>query len=246
MLNIGNYMKKNKILVLGGSSDIGLSLIKLLLDDNWLVTAHYNNNAKKLKLLRKRYKNLELVRLNFRKINSQNCAKIINKNFVGKYDSFTNLIGYLDNKTFYNTDLKNLIDSIKINSLISIIILQKIVKNMLKNKWGRILNCSSIGVKFGGGKNTFNYSLSKHCLEFIPNSYKDWASSNVLINNLRIGVTSTKLHKRILKRNLKERTKLIPMKRMAKPQEIASYIFSLISEQNTYITGQTLSISGGE
>ena len=117
---------------------------------------------------------------------------------------------------------------------------------MLKNKWGRILNCSSIGVKFGGGKNTFNYSLSKHCLEFIPNSYKDWASLNVLINNLRIGVTNTKLHKRILKRNLKERVKLIPMKRMAKTEEIASYIFSLISEQNTYITGQTLSISGGE
>ena len=53
---------------------------------------------------------------------------------------------------------------------------------MISHKWGRILNCSSIGIKIGGGKNSFNYSLSKHCLEFIPNSYKFWAENNVFIN----------------------------------------------------------------
>ena len=36
----------------------------------------------------------------------------------------------------------------------------------------------------------------KHCLEFIPNSYKIWAKKNVLINNLRIGLTNTKIHKK--------------------------------------------------
>ena len=35
-----------------------------------------------------------------------------------------------------------------------------VVKKMLSKKWGRILNCSGVGVKFGGGKNTFNYSFS--------------------------------------------------------------------------------------
>ena len=38
---------------------------------------------------------------------------------------------------------------------------------MVKNKFGRILQTSSIGVKFGGGKNTFNYSVSKKVNEFI-------------------------------------------------------------------------------
>ena len=53
---------------------------------------------------------------------------------------------------------------------------------MAKKKWGRILNCSSIGIKFGGGFNSFNYSLSKHSLEFMPNNYKHWAKKNVFIN----------------------------------------------------------------
>ena len=46
---------------------------------------------------------------------------------------------------------------------------------MLKYKFGRILLTSSIGVKYGGGKNTFNYSLSKKANQFIPGEYKHWA-----------------------------------------------------------------------
>ena len=71
---------------------------------------------------------------------------------------------------------------------------------MIKSKFGRILLTSSIGTKFGGGKNTFGYSLSKKANEFIPRDYKIWAEKNVLINCLIIGVTDTKIHKRIHKK----------------------------------------------
>ena len=118
---------------------------------------------------------------------------------------------------------------------------------MLQQKWGRILNCSSIGIKFGGGTNSYNYTLSKHCLEFIPNSYKKWAKKNVFINNLRIGVTNTKIHKRMKKNfEIKKRIKLIPANRMAEPKEISVYITSLVTENNSYMTGQTITVSGGE
>ena len=117
---------------------------------------------------------------------------------------------------------------------------------MLKKKWGRIVQTSSIGVKFGGGKNTFNYSLSKKLNEFIPSDYKDWAKNNVLINVLKIGVTNTKIHKKILNKNIKKRINLIPINRMAEPVEIANYIEFLLSEKNSYITGEVVTISGGE
>ena len=118
---------------------------------------------------------------------------------------------------------------------------------MLERKWGRILNCSSIGVKFGGGGNSYNYAFSKNCLEFIPNAHKEWANRNVLINNLRIGVTNTKIHKRMRRQaNIKKRINLIPMKRMAQPKEIANYIINSVIDENSYMTGQTINISGGE
>ena len=118
---------------------------------------------------------------------------------------------------------------------------------MLNKKWGRILNCSSIVVKFGGGADSYNYSLSKHCLEFIPSIYKSWAKKNVFINNLRIGVTNTKIHKRMKNNSkIKERLKLIPINRMAEPKEISAYITNLTTDSNYYMTGQTLTASGGE
>ena len=102
-------------------------------------------------------------------------------------------------------------------------------------------------MKFGGGKNSFNYSLSKHCLEFIPGVHKDWAKKNVLINNLRIGVTDTKIHKRMNKKKLlKKRIKQIPIGRLAEKSEISYLILNLINEKNSFMTNQTLTISGGE
>ena len=239
-------MKKKHVLVLGGSSDIGIEVIKIFLKLNWNVSAHYFRNKTKLNLLKKKSKNLNLIKLDFSKANPK-VEILIKKNFKDKYDSIINLIRYIDNIGYENTNLKSITQSLTANMIIPVLIEKNCVKKMISQKWGRILNCSSIGIKFGGGKNSFNYSLSKHCLEFIPNSYKFWAENNVFINNLRIGVTDTKIHKRMKKNlQLKERLKLIPAKRMATPSEMAIYIVNLSTEKNSYMTGQTLTVSGGE
>ena len=68
-----------------------------------------------------------------------------------------------------------------------------------------------------------------------------------MINNLRIGHTNTKIHKRIKKSIFgKKRLQMIPMKRMASTGEIAEYIIFLISEKNSYMTNETISATGGE
>ena len=81
-----------------------------------------------------------------------------------------------------------------INALIPTFIIRNIINLMLKKKWGRIVNCTTIGIKFGGGEFSYNYNLAKHCLEFIPNKFKFWAKTNVLIDNIRIGHTNCKLY----------------------------------------------------
>jgi len=239
--------KKKNILILGGSSDIGIEVIKNFLKLKWEVTAHFSQNKKKLEILRKSSKNLNIIRFNFANYSNLNIKKLMTKKFSGRYDSIINLVGYIDNKSFETTNLNSILKSLTINAIIPILIEKIHVKRMLSQKWGRILNCSSIGVKFGGGKNSYNYSLAKHCLEFIPNSYKSWAKKNVFINNLRIGVTDTKIHKKMKKDlNMKERLKLIPINRMAKPKEMSVYITNLTTDNNSYMTGQTLTASGGE
>lgn len=229
-----------KVLILGGSSDIGKETVNYYLKKNWKVFCHFNKNNYSFK-----NKNLETFKLDFLS-SSKIIEKKINNIKKVKFDAIVNLVGYIDNKTFSNFQIKDLEKSIRVNSIIPIYIIKELSSSMIKNKFGRILQTSSIGVKFGGGKNTFNYSISKKVNEFIPRDNKIWAANNVLMNTLVIGVTNTKIHNKIAKKNLNLRKKLIPMKRFAMTLEIARYIYFLTSEENTYITGQVLNISGGE
>lgn len=236
----------NRILILGGSSDIGIELINFFLNKNYLVDSHYNKNSLELKKIQKKNSNLKLIRINFDKVDSKNYEKVIKKFFNNNYTSYINLIGYTDNLSFENTNLSSLSKSLKINFLIPFFITQFIVKKMLKKKFGRILNISSIGVKFGGGANNFNYSLSKYNLEFMPAIYKKWAKSNVFINCIRLGVFNTKIHKRIKNKNINKRINLIPIKRMGKSYELIPLINYIISEENSFLTGEVINFSGGE
>ena len=77
---------------------------------------------------------------------------------------------------------------------------------------------------------------------------KEIKKYNVFINNLRLGLINSKIHKK-LKRNKKEinnRLSLIPANRNAEPSEMANYILFFISENNSFLTRETISISGGE
>jgi 3-oxoacyl-[acyl-carrier protein] reductase len=240
-------MKKN-ILILGASSDIGVELIKLLLKNEFNITAHCFTNSKILSRISKKNNKLLIVQKDLNKLNDKNIKNFCKKNFNNKFGAYVNLIGYTDNKSFKNTSIDSFLKSISVNALIPMLILRHILKKMLKNKYGRILNGSSIGVKFGGGENSFNYSVSKHILEFIPSIIKKSANKNIVMNNLRIGVTNTKIHSR-LKRNkmiINKRISNIPSKRMASKIEIAEYIYFLISEKNSFMTNETITVAGGE
>ena len=56
-----------------------------------------------------------------------------------------------------------------------------LIKKMEKSNFGRILNISSIGVKYGGSEFTFNYSYAKHSLEYIPSYIRKLAKKKLMI-----------------------------------------------------------------
>jgi 3-oxoacyl-[acyl-carrier protein] reductase len=123
---------------------------------------------------------------------------------------------------------------------------QGVLPGMLKRGWGRIINLSSIGTKFGGSPGAPHYSVSKSALEALTRSLaKVSAERNVLINTVRVGVTWTAMQKKRMK-NPARRAQMIPIRRMATPGEIANAIFFLTTEQASYISGATLDVSGGE
>ena len=118
---------------------------------------------------------------------------------------------------------------------------------MSNQRWGRIINISSIGVKFGGSPITIHYSASKAALEAITRSFaKEGAPFNVLVNAVRAGVTDTPLHQKVGRGDLSGRIALIPLKRLAEPREISNVVLFLASEESSFITGTVVTVAGGE
>ena len=145
-----------------------------------------------------------------------------------------------------NIDVSQLERTLAVGALSNYILMGAIGPAMAQRQWGRIVIGSSIGVKFGGGADSFAYALANHASEFLPRSVRDWTANNVLTNVVRIGVTDTPLHEAFPDRDFQQRVDLIPLKRAATTAEIADFITWYGSEQNTFVSGQTVAISGGE
>jgi len=238
-------MSQKNVLILGGSSDIGVASIRLFLKNGWKVTAHYNSKKIKSKIFNNYEERFSQFKFDLKKIKEFEKFLKKNKKKFNEFDAFVNLTGYLKPTTFEKFTTQNIYDHLNVNSISSFLVIRTIISGMKKRKWGRIVNTSSIGTKFGGALNNFAYSLSKFNNEFFPKYFKDFYSKNVIINSLQIGLTKSKMIKK-LKKNYNKRIKLIPLKRMANPEEVANYIFLLCSDKNTLLTGSIINISGGE
>jgi len=117
---------------------------------------------------------------------------------------------------------------------------------MKKNKYGKIINISSIYGCVSKEKRSL-YSITKFGLNGLTKSSAlDLAKFNILVNSISPGVFNTKLTRKILKKNDIKKVKLdIPLKKLGNPESIASLCIFLCSDYNKYITGQNIIIDGG-
>jgi 3-oxoacyl-[acyl-carrier protein] reductase len=236
--------RERKAIILGSSSDIGLAVTQKYLDAGYRVKGHFYRNSEALQSLSLSRPGLELLQLDLSDLSSVKSAA--QDPDVSDCDVLVFLAALAAPTSLETIDIDLLTQTMNVGALANYVLLSTLGPAMAKRGWGRIVIGSSIGVRFGGGVDSFAYALANHACEFIPRLARDWAASNVLTNVVRIGVTDTKGHSAFSNRNLAERELLIPIKRAADRREIADYLFWLGSEQNTYVTGQVTAISGGE
>ena len=144
------------------------------------------------------------------------------------------------------TNIWDKVFSINLKSMLFVI--KKILPSMKKNKFGSIVNISSIDALSGDDKPQEAYGSSKAAMIRLSKSIAiQYASKNIRSNSILPGPIDTPMQDRwkknpITKRNL---TKVIPLQRIGKPKNIADTVLFLLSEQSSFITGTEIIVDGG-
>jgi len=119
------------------------------------------------------------------------------------------------------------------------------VAKMLRNRYGRVVNVSSVAGVLGLPGQT-NYSASKAGqIAFAKSLSKEVAKKNITINSIAPGFIETELIDDLPEEQVKEYKKQVPMRRFGTAQEVADAVLFLSTDQAGYITGSTLEITGG-
>jgi 3-oxoacyl-[acyl-carrier protein] reductase len=145
-----------------------------------------------------------------------------------------------------NISDKDLLETMQVNLIAPALIARALAGSMKVQKYGRIVNISSIWGIVSKEKRTV-YSMTKNGIHGLTNTLAvELGAYNVLVNTVCPGFTNTELtQKNVSSTEAAKLCENIPLKRFAEPEEIASVVFFLGSDQNTYITGQKIAVDGG-
>ncbi len=127
----------------------------------------------------------------------------------------------------------------------SFLCIQQVMPAMMKERWGRIVNISSV-VGESGNAGQANYVASKAGLIGLTKSLaQELGSRNITVNAITPGFIDTDMTA-VLTEEVKQRMLAgIPLKRFGKPEDVASAVRFLASDEASYITGSVLKVNGG-
>ena len=120
-----------------------------------------------------------------------------------------------------------------------------VIKYMIKQRYGRIVNIASV-VGIIGNPGQANYAASKAgVIGFTKSMARELASRNITVNAVAPGYIETAMTNKLSDDQKKKLTDIIPMGRMGKPEDIAKVVGFLCSPEADYITGQVIAVDGG-
>jgi 3-oxoacyl-[acyl-carrier protein] reductase len=134
---------------------------------------------------------------------------------------------------------------LKINLSGAFLCTQQVLPGMMRNRWGRIVNISSV-VGQAGSAGQANYAASKAGLIGLTKALaQEMGSRNITVNAIAPGYIATDMTKDLPEELKQKMLAAVPLARMGKPEDIAAAVKFLVSEDASYITGHVLAVNGG-
>ena len=122
---------------------------------------------------------------------------------------------------------------------------KNVSKPMMKKKWGRIVNISSV-VGYAGNAGQVNYASAKAGLNGLTKSMaREFASRNITVNCVAPGYIVTEMTEAMAEDAKAKMMAEIPMASLGTPEDVAGAVAYLVSDDARYVTGQTIHVNGG-
>jgi len=236
--------KDKKILITGSTGGIGNALVKkfVSLEGSVLATG---TKTEKLEDLKKKFPNINIL-----KFDISDHSKI--EEFIGNVAAQLNGLDILINNAGINMDnlslrmkdeeWKKVID---VNLGSTFFLCKNAIKKMLKNKYGRIVNITSI-VGHTGNVGQANYAASKAAIIGMSKSLAiEYAKKNITINCVSPGFIQSKMTDNIVESIKAVLTSKIPMSKLGTGEDVSNTVAFLSSDAASYITGETIHVNGG-
>lgn len=165
----------------------------------------------------------------------------------GRIDVLVNNAGISQKVTVEDMTLADIRKIFEVNMFGLFLCTQKCMKVMREQKYGRIVNLSSVSGKRGGGVfGGAHYSASKAAvLAFSKNLSREISAEGITVNSVCPGFINTEIWKSLPKEDADKIIDGIPMGRPGETQEVANAIVFLASKEASYITGEEIDINGG-
>ena len=233
------------VLITGATGGIGEALVEKFHKANYNIVASGTNTEKLNKITNTYKERLTCFQCDLSK--KKEVIKLAEQasKLYGQIDVLINNAGITRDNLFLRMKDEEWEEVINVNLNANFYLTKIILKEMLKNKWGRIINITSDAAKIGNSGQA-NYVASKAAIEGLTKTLaNELASRGITVNCVSPGFINTDILKSIDESKLNLMTKTIPIGRIGKTVEIADAVFFLSSEESAYITGQVLHVNGG-
>lgn len=235
-------MEQKIALVTGGSGGIGVATVKRLVDDGMKVYFTYSSNKAKADQLTSE---TGAVGIQYRF--GDDASAVINqiKDECSRLDVLVNNLGITNDKLLIQMSTEDFSNVLGVNVTSMFEFTKAAVKVMSRKKYGKIVNISSI-VGVTGNVGQANYAASKAAMVgFTKSVAKEYAKKHITVNSVAPGFVETAMTDKLSDEVKETSLSHIAMQRYAQPEEVASVISFLASEDSSYITAQNIIVDGG-
>ena len=240
-----NNLTNRNIIVTGASGGIGNSIIKRLYDNGANILAS-GTKIEKLEELKGKFNNIKILKFDISEEDKiEEFIENSTNELGGELHCLINNAGITKDNLTIRMSLEEWKKVIDLNLTSTFLLSKFAIKKMLKNKFGKIINITSV-VGHTGNLGQANYTASKAGIVAMSKSLAlEYAKKNININCISPGFIKTAMTEKIDEKYKEIIISKIPSARLGEPVDIANAVLFLASDQSDYINGETLHVNGG-